>query len=135
MSDDVYQNACIPGPLDGEAMLLEGVLSVENVCKEFPMNDGSTLVVLKDFTLSIRDIKDKPQIVSLLGPSGAGKTTALRIIAGLDKPTKGKVLVSKSKGSEMCPATIGDVGVVFQRYPLFEDLTVFDNLSTTGGAE
>ncbi len=73
---------CIPGPLDHLPERLETLLHIENVGKEFPMNDGSTFVALRDFTLEIQNIKDKPQIVSLLGPSGSGKTTALRINAG-----------------------------------------------------
>ncbi|HZS04757.1 MAG TPA: ATP-binding cassette domain-containing protein [Blastocatellia bacterium] len=125
MSDE---DVCLPGPLAGPATMLEALLTVEEVSKEFPMNDGTTLVVLKDFSLTIHNIKDKPQVVSLLGPSGAGKTTALRIIAGLDRPTSGRVLVNKGEGGDLCPVKVGDVGVVFQRYPLFEDLTVLDNL-------
>jgi NitT/TauT family transport system ATP-binding protein len=83
---------------------------------------------LRDFTLEIQNIKDKPQIISLLGPSGSGKTTALRIIAGLDKPTSGCVFISNGEGQQLRPVRVGDVGVVFQRYPLFEDLNVLHNL-------
>lgn len=118
---------CVDGPLH-QVERLETLLHIENVGKEFPMNDGSTFVALKDFTLNIQNIKDKPQIVSLLGPSGSGKTTALRIIAGLDKPTSGSVLISDSAGQPLRPVRVGDVGVVFQRYPLFEDLNVLHNL-------
>ncbi|MDQ3133250.1 MAG: ATP-binding cassette domain-containing protein, partial [Acidobacteriota bacterium] len=87
--------SCKPGPLAGAAELHEPLLLVEKLDKGFRLNDGSTLLVLKDFSLTIRDIKDKPQIVSLLGPSGSGKTTALRIIAGLDEPTAGCVLLTE----------------------------------------
>ncbi len=119
---------CIPGPLDQMPERLETLLHIENVGKEFPMNDGSTFVALKDFTLEIQNIKNKPQIVSLLGPSGSGKTTALRIIAGLDKPTSGSVLITNGAEHQLRPVRVGDVGVVFQRYPLFEDLNVLHNL-------
>jgi NitT/TauT family transport system ATP-binding protein len=121
-------NACIPGPLNGKAVMLEELLTIEQVSREFPMNDGTTLVVLKDFSLNIKNIEDKPQIISLLGPSGVGKTTLLRIVAGLDKPTKGHVRLSKD--GKLCDVSVGDVGVVFQRYPLFDDLNVFENLIT-----
>ena len=120
--------SCKPGPLAGAAELHEPLLLVEKLDKGFRLNDGSTLLVLKDFSLTIRDIKDKPQIVSLLGPSGSGKTTALRIIAGLDEPTAGCVLLTEGAGKPPRPVRVGDVGVVFQRYPLFEDLNVFNNL-------
>jgi len=120
--------ACIPGPLIGPANLLERLLQVDQVSKTFPTNDGSTFVALKDFSLCIRDIENKPQIVGLLGPSGAGKTTALRIISGLDKPTSGSVLITNGEAGQLRPVRLGDVGVVFQRYPLFEDLNVLNNL-------
>ena len=127
MTDDA-KNACAPGPLAGAPELQEPLLSVEGLTKSFKTNDGGTLVVLKDFTLTVHNIRDKPQIVSLLGPSGAGKTTALRIIAGLDKPTAGCVRLSDGEGRPLREVRVGDVGVVFQRYPLFDDLNVLNNL-------
>ncbi len=127
MSTD-ERNACASGPLNGALELLEPLLTVERLGKSFKTNDGETFVVLKDFSLSIRDIKDKPQVISLLGPSGSGKTTALRIIAGLDKPTSGCVMLSEGAGKPLREARVGDVGVVFQRYPLFDDLNVLNNL-------
>jgi NitT/TauT family transport system ATP-binding protein len=117
---------CVDGPLKDGALMLEPLLTLEKVSKEFPMNDGTTFIALKDLSLTIKDIKDKPQIVSLLGPSGAGKTTALRLIAGLDEPTSGCVMITNGKG--LRSVKVGDVGVVFQKYPLFEDLSVLDNL-------
>jgi len=122
------QSGCLPGPLAGQPLMLETLLCVENISKEFPMNDGETFVALRDFSLTIRDIEHKPQIVSLLGPSGAGKTTALRIIAALDRPTSGQVQITDGDAERLRPVRVGDVGVVFQRYPLFEDLKVIDNL-------
>ena len=121
-------HSCSPGPLPGDPELLEPLLTVDGLAKSFRTNDGQTLVVLKELSLKIRDIKGKPQIVSLLGPSGAGKTTAMRIIAGLDKPTAGCVMLSEGGGKPLRETRVGDVGVVFQRYPLFEDLNVLNNL-------
>jgi ABC-type nitrate/sulfonate/bicarbonate transport system ATPase subunit len=121
-------HSTIAGPLPGAARHLETLLQVENVTKTFPMNDGSTFTALRDFSLTVANIEQKPQIVSLLGPSGAGKTTALRIIAALDPPTSGHVLLSSQAGETLRHVRVGDVGVVFQRYPLFDDLTVLDNL-------
>jgi NitT/TauT family transport system ATP-binding protein len=119
---------CIPGPLSGKPELLESLLKLENVTQEFSLNNGGKLVVLRDFSLCIKDIKHKPQIISLLGPSGAGKTTVLRIIAGLDKPKSGHVLITNGVQNQMRQVRVGDVGVVFQKYPLFEDLNVLENL-------
>ena len=134
MSTNAQQNPvstdahCAPGPLPGSAELLEPLLRIDQLSKSFKTNDGNTLVVLKDLSLTIRDIKGKPQIISILGPSGAGKTTALRIVAGLDKPTTGCVMLSEGEGKPMRETRVGDVGVVFQRYPLFDDINVLNNL-------
>jgi ABC-type nitrate/sulfonate/bicarbonate transport system ATPase subunit len=129
MSTDANEpTACAPGPLPGAPELLDPLLTVDGLGKNFKTNDGQTLVVLKDLSLAVRDIKGKPQIVSLLGPSGSGKTTALRIMAGLDKPTAGCVMLSEGEGRPLREARVGDVGVVFQRYPLFEDINVLNNL-------
>jgi NitT/TauT family transport system ATP-binding protein len=67
------------------------------------------------------------QIVGLLGPSGAGKTRLLRIIAGLDAPTKGSIC---GKDKALLPA--GSVGYVFQDYPLLAHRTVRSNLELAG---
>jgi ABC-type nitrate/sulfonate/bicarbonate transport system ATPase subunit len=127
-SSSSSDTSCTTGPLPGSPELREPLLTVEQLGKSFKTNDGGTLVVLKDLSLTIRDIKGKPQIISLLGPSGAGKTTALRIIAGLDKPSAGCVKLSEGEGKPLREARVGDVGVVFQRYPLFDDINVLNNL-------
>jgi ABC-type nitrate/sulfonate/bicarbonate transport system ATPase subunit len=126
MSDD----SVIAGPLPGPVEHLGDLLILEQVSKSFIMNDGGTLGVLQDLSLCVKNIKNKPQILSLLGPSGSGKTTALRIIAGLDEPSTGTVRITHGAAHELRPVRVGDVGVVFQRYPLFEDLHVLDNLVT-----
>ncbi|HQU81881.1 MAG TPA: ATP-binding cassette domain-containing protein [Pyrinomonadaceae bacterium] len=104
---------------------MEELLNIENVSKTFPLNDGKLLQVLSEVNLKILNIPEKPQILSILGPSGGGKTTLLRILAGLDKPDTGKVVI---KDGTMREVRIGDIGVVFQRYPLFDDQTVLNNL-------
>lgn len=67
------------------------------------------------------------QVVSLLGPSGVGKTRLLRIIAGLDAPDAGTV-----RGHEKAELHAGSVGVVFQDYPLLRHRTVQSNLELAG---
>lgn len=118
---------CIDGVLPNGAVMLEELLVIDKVSKSFWTNDGKRFPVLDNMSLTIRDIKDKPQVVSVLGPSGCGKTTLMRLIAGLDKPDVGAVLCSKNDG-KLYPVKVGDVGVVFQRYPLFDDRTVLQNL-------
>ena len=68
------------------------------------------------------------QVVALLGPSGMGKTTLFRILAGLQRPDEGRVLL----GPEGLPVERGSVGVVAQTYPLFEHRSVLGNLTVAG---
>ena len=89
--------------------------------------------ILQDLSFEIRD-RVRPgritgQVVALLGPSGVGKTRLLRIIAGLDAPTRG--LVQGPKGSTL---EAGQVGVVFQNYPLLKHRTARSNLVVAGVA-
>ena len=67
------------------------------------------------------------QVVGLLGPSGAGKTRLLRIIAGLDAPDAGRV-----RGKDGAELPAGGVGYVFQDYPLLQHRTVRGNLELAG---
>ncbi len=100
----------------------EDILKVENVSLAF----GEKLV-LRDINVTIKDVKRKDfantgQIVGFLAPSGRGKTQLFNILAGLNKPTSGTVLI---KGQPVNP---GDVGVVAQNYPLFNHKTIQQNL-------
>lgn len=72
----------------------------------------------------VREGFSQGQIVSLLGPSGVGKTQLFRCIAGLQTPNAGGVYLKGSK----TPVRPGDVGVVAQSYPLFNHRTVLGNL-------
>lgn len=103
------------------------ILKVENVSLKFGENQ-----VLRDVNLTIRDIyreeKTTGQIVSLLGPSGIGKTRLFRILAGLDKPDTGSVLI----GEEGLHVSRGMVGVVAQHYPLFLHRSILSNLLVAG---
>ena len=79
---------------------------------------------LQDVTMTIPD----GAFVVLLGPTGAGKTTTLRLIAGLDKPDAGDVLIGGHSVIQDTPAQ-RDVAMVFQQYSLYPHLTVRDNLA------
>jgi len=67
------------------------------------------------------------ELVALLGPSGCGKTTALRIVAGLEVATSGELLLNGDRYNET-PANHRDMGMVFQSYSLFPNLTVSENI-------
>jgi NitT/TauT family transport system ATP-binding protein len=91
--------------------------------------------ILRDVNAEVRDITrpgvKQGQVVGLLGPSGMGKTTLFRILAGLDKPDTGSVLLE----AESIPVCRGIVGVVAQNYPLFAHRTVWSNLVVAGMME
>ena len=64
----------------------------------------------------------------LLGPSGAGKTTTLRLVAGLETPDAGRVSIGGRDVTALAPA-LRDVAFVFQQYSLYPHLSVYDNLA------
>ena len=68
------------------------------------------------------------ELVALLGPSGGGKTTVLRMIAGLENPTSGDLLIGGRRVNEV-PVQQRNIGFVFQNYALFPTMTVFDNIA------
>jgi multiple sugar transport system ATP-binding protein len=68
------------------------------------------------------------EFVVLLGPTGAGKTTTLRLIAGLERPDAGRVTIG-GEGVTTQPPSARDVTFVFQQYSLYPHLSVYDNLA------
>ncbi|MBB2672055.1 UNVERIFIED_ORG: multiple sugar transport system ATP-binding protein [Rhizobium esperanzae] len=79
---------------------------------------------LSDLDLSIRD----GEFVVLLGPTGAGKTTTLRLITGLEKPDGGRIEIGGRNVAAEAPAE-RDVAFVFQQYSLYPHMTVYENLA------
>ncbi len=81
-------------------------------------------VAIDDLSLTVRD----GEFVVLLGPTGAGKTTTLRLIAGLERPDRGRVTIAGRDVGGQSPAE-RDVAFVFQQYSLYPHLSVYDNLA------
>ncbi|MGA8119779.1 ABC transporter ATP-binding protein [Rouxiella badensis] len=86
--------------------------------------------VLKGVSMTLR----RGEVVSLLGPSGSGKTTLLRAVAGLEKPTQGKIVIGQNTvyAGTPCseiPAEERNLGLVFQSYALWPHKTVFENVA------
>jgi multiple sugar transport system ATP-binding protein len=94
-------------------------ISLVEVSKRF-----GPVEAVRDLSLSIAD----GEFVVLLGPTGAGKTTTLRLIAGLERPDRGKVVIRGRDVTARMPAE-RDVAFVFQQYSLYPHLTVYDNLA------
>ena len=82
------------------------------------------ILALEDINLTIED----GQFFVLLGPSGAGKTTTLRCIAGLEKIDSGNILFDNESVTEDQPAS-RDVSFVFQQFSLYPHYTVYENLA------
>ena len=98
-----------------------GKLEIRNLNQSFRKDDGSDLVVLDQISL---DVEDK-EFVCILGSSGCGKTTLLRLIAGLDEAQSGSIVLD----GEEIRGTSPKVGMVFQEYSLFPWRTVIDNIA------
>ncbi|WP_218092089.1 ABC transporter ATP-binding protein [Paenibacillus solanacearum] len=71
---------------------------------------------------------EKGKLIGLLGPSGGGKTTILRMLAGLEEPDSGDILFHGRKVNQLPPQERG-IGFVFQNYALFRHMSVFDNIA------
>ena len=94
-------------------------LSLDNVTAHY----GSTKV-LEDLSLHVGE----GELVSLLGSSGCGKTTTLRLVAGFLEPTSGSIKLGERDLTRL-PAHARNIGLVFQTYALFPHLTVRDNVA------
>ena len=92
---------------------------LKNISKKFGVNTA-----LENVSMTIPD----GSFVVLLGPTGAGKTTMLRMVSGLDKPDSGEISIGGHSMSGMAPAQ-RNVAMVFQQYSLYPHLTVRENLA------
>jgi NitT/TauT family transport system ATP-binding protein len=97
----------------------DGTIELKNVTKVFPTRAGD-LTVIDDLSFSV----EAGECVAVVGPSGSGKTTLLNLLAGLDQPTRGEILV----GGESIRGPSPQRGVIFQQYAVFPYLTVYQNV-------
>ena len=105
------------------------VIEVTNVNRKF-QNGKEIAHVLKDINLNV----EEGEFVSIMGPSGGGKSTLLYLLGGLDMPTSGSVKIngtdlSSLKDKQLCKMRNEEVGFVFQFYNLVPNLSVEDNIS------
>lgn len=103
-------------------------IEFKDVVKEYKMGEVS-IKALNNTNFSI----EKGELVVIVGPSGAGKTTALNILGGMDSATSGKVIIagkdiSKFKNKELTKYRREDIGFVFQFYNLVQNLTALENV-------
>src|SRR5476649_2115369 len=94
------------------------LVRIESLVKQYT-RDTQTLTVLDKVSLTV----DEGDFVALMGPSGSGKTTLLNLIAGIDRPTSGRIVVGDREVSTMSEAALAkwrsaNVGFIFQLYNL-----------------
>jgi putative spermidine/putrescine transport system ATP-binding protein len=94
-------------------------LELTNIHKAF----GHHVVAVENFNLKV----ERGEFISFLGPSGCGKTTTLRMVAGFELPTSGKIIVNDADIT-FTPPNKRNVGMVFQSYALFPNMTVAGNI-------
>ena len=103
-------------------------IEFKNVDKVYKMGEVE-IKALKNTTFEI----EKGELVCILGPSGAGKTTCLNILGGMDTLTHGKIIVDnvridKLKEKELIKYRRNDIGFVFQFYNLIQNMNVLENV-------
>jgi putative ABC transport system ATP-binding protein len=106
------------------------IIQVQEVNKEYGRGKN-TVAALKDINIEI----EPGEFVAVLGPSGCGKSTLLHVMAGLEQPTTGRILLD---GVDVTLITERDlpkvraqkIGFVFQAFLLIEDLTAFENVES-----
>jgi multiple sugar transport system ATP-binding protein len=92
---------------------------LRNISKRF-----GAIEAVRELSLAAND----GEFLVLLGPSGAGKTTTLRLITGLERPDSGSVMIN-GRDVTLDPPGSRDIAFVFQQYSLYPHLTVYDNLA------
>lgn len=108
---------------------MEDLIVLNNLRKVYKMGDEK-IIALDDISLSIK----KEEFICLLGTSGSGKSTLLNMMAGLEKPTKGEIIIGKYPIHKMNERDVTKfrqkyVGFVFQSYNLIPTLSALENVS------
>ena len=108
---------------------LENIISVQDVSKIYRVG-SEKVVALDNVTLNI----SKGEICCFLGPSGSGKSTLLNLLAGLEKPTKGRIIIkgqelNKFSENKLTKFRQKHIGFVFQSYNLLPTMTALENVS------
>ena len=104
------------------------LIDIINVTKSYKKGD-STVTPLADLNLQVHE----GEFVALMGPSGSGKTTLLNLIAGIDQPTSGQVVVNGTDIARLSRTKLSkwrsnNVGYIFQLYHLVPVLTAYENV-------
>jgi spermidine/putrescine transport system ATP-binding protein len=107
-----------------EKLMNEFAVEMRDVVKRFITPEGNELSAVDHVTMQIKN----GEFFSMLGSSGCGKTTSLRMIAGFEWPTEGEVYI-EGKPMGHTPPFQRKVNTVFQSYALFQHMTVYQNIA------
>ncbi len=93
-------------------------LEIKNLTKVY-----NRKIVINNISFTVKD----GEFLSILGPSGCGKTTLLKILIGIEKPTNGEI-IKKGKNITKLDPSLRGMGMVFQNYALFPNMTALENV-------
>ena len=104
------------------------IVDVKNVVKSFPVGD-TEITILKGISFKVRE----GEFLSIVGPSGNGKSTLLNMITGIDRPSDGEVVVLGHQVHEMSENALArwrgeNVGIIFQFFQMLPALTLLNNV-------
>ena len=129
MAQVVFKNICKLYPLSGDEgkkskKKKKDVIDDPEVEKPNLQITDEGVLAVNNFDMTIND----KEFVVLVGPSGCGKSTTLRMVAGLEKITKGELYIGDTLVNDIAPKD-RDVAMVFQNYALYPQMTVYDNMA------
>jgi len=97
------------------------IVELKNICQSY---DGGKTFAVKDFNFLIEDKPNQGQFIVIVGASGCGKSTILRYVSGLQKPTSGEILLNNKYRIDA-----DRIGMVFQKYSCLPWLTALENVA------
>jgi putative ABC transport system ATP-binding protein len=106
----------------------DNIVQVKDVVKSFPVGDGE-ITILKGISFEVKDA----EFMSIVGPSGNGKSTLLNMITGIDRPTAGEVVVTGREVHKMSENQLATwrgehVGIIFQFFQMLPALSLLKNI-------
>jgi ABC-type lipoprotein export system ATPase subunit len=128
MSDNGQNNQIVQGNAQSNEQPAESIVQVVDVIKSFPLGGGE-ITILKGISFDV----SRGEFVSIVGPSGNGKSTLLNMITGIDRPTGGQVIVTGRQVHKMSENQLASwrgerVGIVFQFFQMLPSLSLLQNI-------
>lgn len=107
----------------------ETLITIRDVKKSFPLADGGEVSILKGISFEV----GSGEFVSIVGPSGNGKSTLLNMVTGIDRPTSGEVIVTGQDLNRLSENQLAlwrrhNVGIIFQFFQMLPALTLLENV-------